>query len=98
MTIQDRIEKLRAAFEERTNRTQREHYPNLKPVDVSVRYGPKYAKIVRDHSISAFVHLETGDIYYPAGWKAPAKHVRGSVLADDYGLSCFGDYGVKTLR
>jgi hypothetical protein len=33
----------------------------------------------------------------PATWKAPARHSRGSVLADDFGLSCVGPYGVDYL-
>jgi hypothetical protein len=49
--------------------------------------------------VAGFVDLETGDILYPKGWSGPAKgRPRGNVKADDYGLSAFGDYGVKTLR
>ena len=51
--------------------------------------GKKYYKIVsrefdtfrdrneyRDGSVHAFVDKETGDVYKPASWKAPAKHIR----------------------
>ena len=51
--------------------------------------GRKYYKIVqqdydtfqnrneyRDGSVHAFVDKKTGDVYKPASWKAPAKHVR----------------------
>ena len=31
-----------------------------------------------DGSVHAFVDKETGDVYKPASWKAPAKHVRFS--------------------
>ena len=37
----------------------------------SRNYG-KYA----DGSVHAFVDKETGDVYKPASWKAPAKHIR----------------------
>ena len=30
----------------------------------------------RDGSVHAFIDKQTGEIYKPAGWKAPAKHVR----------------------
>ena len=30
----------------------------------------------RDQSVVAFVNKKTGQIYKPAGWKGPAKHVR----------------------
>ena len=54
-----------------------------------IREGKKYYKIVqvefdtfqnrneyRDSSVHAFVDKNTGDVYKPASWKAPAKHVR----------------------
>ena len=39
----------------------------------SRNYG-KYA----DRSVHAFVDKETGDVYKPASWSAPAKHIRFS--------------------
>ena len=39
----------------------------------SKNYG-KYA----DGSVHCFVDKETGDVYKPASWKAPAKHIRFS--------------------
>ena len=57
-----------------------------------VKSGKKYYKIVqqefetwekskyygqyRDGSVHAFVDKETGEVYKPAGWAKPAKHVR----------------------
>ena len=57
-----------------------------------VKSGKKYYKIVqqefetwegsknfnqyRDGSVHAFVNKETGEVYKPASWAAPAKHVR----------------------
>ena len=49
--------------------------------------GKKYFKVVReeynektgywkDTTVHAFVDRKTGDVYKPASWKAPAKHVR----------------------
>ena len=56
-----------------------------------IREGKKYYKIVqveydtfqnrneyRDSSVHSFVDKNTGDVYKPASWKAPAKHVRYS--------------------
>ncbi len=61
--------------------------------------GSRYIRLVAlQGSTVAFVDNETGDIYKSASYKAPAKGVRGSVLADDFGLSCFGPYGVEYLR
>ena len=56
-----------------------------------IREGKKYYKVVqveydtfqnrneyRDESVHSFVDKNTGDVYKPASWKAPAKHVRVS--------------------
>ena len=54
-----------------------------------IREGKKYYKIVqveydtfqnrneyRDSSVHSFVDKNTGDVYKPASWRSPAKHVR----------------------
>ena len=52
--------------------------------------GKKYLKVVReefdtfqgrndrwrDTTVHAFIDRKTGEVYKPASWKAPAKHVR----------------------
>ena len=38
--------------------------------------GSKYFNQYRDSSVHAFVDKETGEVYKPAGWAKPAKHVR----------------------
>ena len=55
----------------------------------TINNGKKYYKIVqmefdtfqnrneyREGSVHAFVNKETGQVYKPASWRAPAKHVR----------------------
>jgi len=48
----------------------------------------KYSRIVQcdadgsARSVHAFLDVRTGDIFKPAGWKAPAKHVRFNLLDD----------------
>lgn len=47
--------------------------------------GTKYYKLVlRDTntSVHAFVNKQSGALYKPASWKAPAKHVRFNLLDD----------------
>ena len=103
-TMRARIEVLRAAYEERSKVTRARDFPALAsyPLTIEVMWGPKYARLVRNEgqrSVIGFVELATGAIYYPKGWAGPQKnHARGNVFADDYGLSAFGRYGVKTLR
>ena len=38
--------------------------------------GSKYYQQYRDSSVHCFVDKETGDVYKPASWSAPAKHIR----------------------
>ena len=54
-----------------------------------MEFGRKYIKVIqqeydtfqnrneyRDGSVHAFVDRQTGEVYKPASWKSPAKHVR----------------------
>ena len=72
----------------------------FKPLEV--KKGRKYCKIVSDNSVCAFVDMNTGDVYKPAGWKAPAKHVRGNIFSTDNGMEAVSTasfiYSVRYLR
>ena len=52
--------------------------------DFTVESGRKYHKIIMDAngscSVHAFVDKKTGEVYKPASFKAPAKHVRYNLL------------------
>ena len=65
--------------------------------------GRKYFKIVsqeydtfqdrneyRDGSVNAFVDRNTGDVYKPAGYNKPAKHVRYNLLDERSRAECLG--------
>lgn len=65
---------------------------------VTMKIGQKYAKLITGTGVTAFVSLDTGDIYKPAGWQAPAKHVRGNIF-NNLGADAFDPQGfVKYLR
>lgn len=102
--VTDRIESLRAAFERHTIERRNANYPKLAgfALWVEVEFGKRYARLIRAETCSrsacGFVDLTNGDALFPAGWKGPAKHARGNVFAEDFGLSAFGDFGVKALR
>ena len=60
-------------------------------VDMKFRIesGRKFYKVIqqdyrdgsyRDGSVHAFITKTTGDVYKPASWKAPAKHIRYNLL------------------
>ena len=44
----------------------------------------KYYGQYRDSSVHCFVDKETGDVYKPASWSAPAKHIRFSFQNVDH--------------
>jgi len=44
----------------------------------------KYYGQYRDSSVHSFVDKETGDVYKPASWSAPAKHIRFSFQNVDH--------------
>ena len=51
----------------------------------TIETGRKYLKVIMNDctgssSVHAFVDKKTGELYKPAGWRAPAKHVRGNLL------------------
>lgn len=77
---------------------------NFPPVHVAT-HGAKYIRILEKRSAndeggSAYAFLDAeGNIYKPASWKAPAKHIRGSIFDENYSIGkAFGRYGVAYLR
>ena len=69
-------------------------YPNSDPYKFSIQSGRKYHKIVQTDSgegaaVHAFVDKKTGEVYKPASWKAPAKHVRFNLLEINSRVKCF---------
>jgi len=101
------IEEFTSRIQELISEHFKERFPNLTPSTISVKFGRKYAKIIRESSTGArgttqksvygFVDAHTGDIYKAATWRAPAKHVRGSIFDADGGMHACGPYGIKYL-
>ena len=60
-------------------------YPDSSiPVTFTMSFGKKYIKVIQeDSSVHAFIDRKTGDVYKPASWKAPAKHVRFNLFNDN---------------
>jgi hypothetical protein len=75
---------------------------------ITLEEGKKFVRVVRadkhlptgnitGRAVYCFVNKENGDILKPAGWKAPAKHARGSIHNANILEGC-GVYGVAYLR
>lgn len=65
--------------------------------------GRKYAKVVRTRGgtgkyVIAFVEKATGNIYKPAGWARPAKHIRGNIYENKGVGALTGAGNVRYLR
>ena len=75
---------------------------------IEVEVGPKNIRIVKTEGaktesprrcVHSFINRETGDILKAAGWKAPAPNgKRGSIFAEDHGLSKINWSGTGRLR
>jgi hypothetical protein len=83
--IEDRIQKLCDTLEEKYYK----QYNNLTAYEV--KRGVKYYKIIHvsspgtrneGRSVHAFVARQTGTVYKPASFKAPAQHARYQLLDD----------------
>lgn len=105
--FREKIEQFAGRVQEMVNEHFKERFPNLTVPTISVKFGRKYAKLIRESSTGAqghtqksvygFVDAHTGDIYKAATWRAPAKHVRGSIFDADGGMHACGPYGIKYL-
>ena len=50
--------------------------------NVTIKKGRKYYKVITENSVHCFVDVKNGDVYKPASWNKPAKHVRFNLLQD----------------
>ena len=68
-------------------------YPNSSdPVRLEVKSGRKYLKINQiNGGVHAFVNKTTGEVFKPASWNAPAKHVRYDLRRIKQRHECFSN-------
>ena len=68
-------------------------YPDSSnPVRFEVNSGRKYLKINQiNGGVHAFVNKETGEVFKPASYKAPAKHVRYDLRRIKQRHECFSN-------
>lgn len=70
--------------------------------EFTAEVGTKYIRIVEEYrgsrSVYCFLDMD-GNIYKSATWKAPAKHVRGSIFDENFSLGKgLSTYGAAYLR
>lgn len=98
MTTRDRVDEFVRQWEALRKNYYQQNFETVRGASLEVSEGKKYYKVTADGSVMAFIDKVTGDIYMPASWAKPAKHVRGNVNAEDYGISCTTPYGIKYLK
>ena len=60
--------------------------------EFEIQTGRKYHKIVaKNQGVHAFVNKETGEVFKPASYKAPAKHVRYDLRRIQQRRECFAN-------
>ena len=105
--MHDRLQGFIAAWQAKLDEYYLLNYPTFctegRYCTVEAIEGKRFWKIaVSDkhggRSSRAFIDKETGAIYKAASWAAPAKHVRGYITTEDFGMSCMTVYGPNYLR
>ena len=78
LTLDQKIEKWVWHYCRSLEQNYQLRYPNSNTsVTFTMTYGKKYIKVIQDDSsVHAFIDKKTGEVYKPASWKSPAKHVR----------------------
>ena len=82
------VENIHLAYERWNIKTE---YPNTLPkVNITIKPGRKFIKIIRQNSVWGFVAkahgthmgvpMRAGDVLKAAGWASPAKHTRGNIF------------------
>ena len=77
------------------------NFPALQRPVITADDGRRYAKIIvsdsSSRSVYCFVDLTNGDVLKAATWKAPAKHSRGNIFANDptAGVNVYGANYIK---
>ena len=67
-----------------------EYSSGAERVDITIKPGRKFIKVIRDNSVWGFVAksdgmhkgvpMKAGDVLKAAGWASPAKHTRGNIF------------------
>ena len=81
-------------YREWKSRSKYDDMPGAFPdVNIEIKPGRKFIKIIRDNSVWGFVAysdgmhkgvpMKRGDVLKAAGWSAPAKHTRGNIFDDN---------------
>jgi len=88
-SIEDGVKKYEDAINKQIQSGEFAKMHKERKTEVKARKAQKFYRVEtwemgKAGSIHAFIEIETGDIFKPAGWKAPAKGARGNVTDQRY--------------
>ena len=88
LTLDQKIEKWVWHYCRTLEENYQLRYPDSSnPITFKMEFGRKYIKVIQqrwgenvenyvNEGVHAFIDKKTGEVYKPASWKSPAKHVR----------------------
>ena len=76
-TIEENVYKLAEYIKRDYNK-----YGYSREYEVTISKGRKYYKVITENSVHAFVDVNNGNVFKPASYNKPAKHVRFNLLVD----------------
>ena len=90
--ILERINELIQALQQNYWDRTEDKTPSKDRLDHEIQMGKKYIKLIQiswgSRSIHAFIDKTTGEVYKPASFFKPAKHVRYKLLDDQSFQQC----------
>ena len=74
---------------ENSNTHYKTHFSSLTPPVYSIKSGRRFDKVTNGSSVYCFVEKETGNVYKPAGWRAPYLKGNNPVRGNIYNLTSY---------
>ena len=100
--VREAVEKFVVAVQAKLDEYYTRTYEHVKSPIITATFGKRYVRIIKtdrdgpQRSVYCFID-QNGDILKAASWQAPAKGVRGSVLAETP-LSAVTEHGAVYWR
>ena len=93
-TIQLNVTKYALMLCDALQQSYQRQYLNGRNYSYALISGRKYHKVMQcvdgqTESVHAFIDKKTGEVYKPASWKAPAKHVRYDLRIINQRTECY---------
>lgn len=103
-TFDERLEEYVHGVQKKMNDYFEAKNLSWEPDKISIDEGRRYIRIVKtsmpskSKSVHSFIDKTNGDVLKSASWKAPAKHARGNIYNNDFGLDNVNQFGANYLK